>query len=266
MSLLDRTDLFKNTFPQYWKEYRRGKSAYEYMLKLTSDKFFRGGAAQKTYMLYVGGDRTSAHVATGDSNDALIRANHNNYAANDTNFIMRGINVSLTNRSGGTIGRMENSLGVQGKSGGTITNLIGLTVTPENYGTVSTLFGGIDVVMKNEGAVATTEFGIRLRNENNSLATAVGSAVLVADTGANVGWNYGLDMGGASIAKAEVRMATADAGSLPCIIASGTATDDAGIVSDVGADTLWADGSLYISVVDSAGTLWQKRNDIWTSI
>ena len=46
----------------------------------------------------------------------------------------------------------------------------------------------------------------------------------------------------------------------------GDATNDAGIVSDIGADALWADGSIYISAVDGAGTFWQKRNDVWTSI
>ncbi len=52
----------------------------------------------------------------------------------------------------------------------------------------------------------------------------------------------------------------------PVMLFVGAATDDAGVVSDVGVDTRWADGSLYISAVDGAGTLWQKRNDTWTSI
>ena len=58
----------------------------------------------------------------------------------------------------------------------------------------------------------------------------------------------------------------ADANGLPCIIASGQATDDATIVSQVGADSNWADGSLYISCVDGGGGLWQKANDVWSEI
>lgn len=54
-----------------------------------------------------------------------------------------------------------------------------------------------------------------------------------------------------------------DANGLPCAIFCGSGTSDATIVTDVGADTLWADGSLYISCVDGAGTLWQKQNDVW---
>lgn len=57
-----------------------------------------------------------------------------------------------------------------------------------------------------------------------------------------------------------------DANKLPAILASGTATSDATIVTDIGADTLWADGSLYVGILDGAGTLWQKRNDVWTAV
>ena len=54
-----------------------------------------------------------------------------------------------------------------------------------------------------------------------------------------------------------------DANGLPCAIFAGQATDDAGIVTAVGADTLWADGSIYISCVDGAGKLYLKTNDTW---
>ena len=41
------------------------------------------------------------------------------------------------------------------------------------------------------------------------------------------------------------------------------AVDDAGIVAQVGADATIGDGSLYVSHVDGAGALFQKRNDVW---
>jgi hypothetical protein len=167
----------------------RGSVDYAYGVKFSpTDTFFTGGAAKKSYLVYIGSDRPVGSAATGDSNDALLRMSGNNYAANDTNFIFRGINISMNNRSGGTIGRIDNNLGVQGKSGGTVGTLLGLMVTSENYGIVSDLFGGIDVLLKNEAAVATTEFGIRIRNENNSIAGTVDAAILITDTGANTGW------------------------------------------------------------------------------
>lgn len=57
-----------------------------------------------------------------------------------------------------------------------------------------------------------------------------------------------------------------DAAGLPAILISGSATNDGDIVTDVGADTLWADGSLYVSVVDGAGKLFQKQNDTWVDL
>lgn len=179
---------------------------YAYGLKLDSDEFFTGGESQKSYMLGVFGDRPSGSVATLDSNDALIRASGNNYAANDANFIFRGINISINNRSGGVLGRIDNNLGAQNKSGGTVGNILGLMVTAENYGSVTDMFGGIDVLLKNEAAVATLEYGIRIRNENNSIGDAVAAAILVSDTGANTGWDYVLDMNGSSVVVADIRL------------------------------------------------------------
>ena len=56
----------------------------------------------------------------------------------------------------------------------------------------------------------------------------------------------------------------ADAAGLPAILTAGAATDDAGIVTAIGADSLFADGSVYISVVDGGGKLFLKVADTWT--
>ena len=54
------------------------------------------------------------------------------------------------------------------------------------------------------------------------------------------------------------------AGGLPVVLAVGNATSDGAIVAELGADTNYADGSLYLST--ATGTLWQKRSGTWTSI
>lgn len=51
----------------------------------------------------------------------------------------------------------------------------------------------------------------------------------------------------------------------PVVLFIGVATSDAAIVTEIGADARYGDGSLYISAVNGAGTIWQKRNDTWTS-
>src|SRR3989338_4456783 len=115
----------------------RVADAYAYGFNISSGElFFTGGAAQKSYLLNISGDRPLASAATGDSNDSGIKVALNNYAANDSNFILRGVNSGINNRSGGTLGILEGaSIGAQNKSGGTSPTVRGLTVTPENYGT-----------------------------------------------------------------------------------------------------------------------------------
>jgi len=176
----------------------RPATDYAYLAQITGD-LHTGGAAQKTYALGITTTRPVTSAATGDSNDALIKGSFSNYAANDANFVMRGMNCTINNRDGGNLGTLDNQFGCQNKSGATVATLTGLTVVPENYGTVSDVFGGIDVVMKNEAIIATLEFGIRVRNINDSVAGTVNSAILVSDTGANTGFTNGLDMNGATI-------------------------------------------------------------------
>jgi hypothetical protein len=188
----------------------RSSGSYGYGLNFDADAVFNiAGSAQKTYAMQITGDRDSAYAVTGDSNDAILKISGNNYAANDANFILRGINAAINNRSGGTLGRLEHSFGTQNKSGGTSPIVLGMTVTAENYGTTADLFGGVDVLLKNEAAVATTEFGIRVRNENNSVADAVAAGILFSDTGANTGFDYLIDGNGASVVVADMRLQNA---------------------------------------------------------
>jgi hypothetical protein len=173
----------------------RSTSAYGYGLTIDATSFLASasayGAAKKNYTFYITGSKYGA--STGDSNDSYIRVSANNYAASDANFIWRGINIGTNNRSGGVC-NMDNCIGIQNKGGGTCASMIGLTVTAENYGTASTTFGVLDLVIRNEGAVATTEFGLRIRNTNVSLGTAVDAAIIVSNTATNIGFTTLLDL------------------------------------------------------------------------
>jgi hypothetical protein len=189
----------------------RSTADYSYLFKIddgggSTSGQMTGGAAQKTYALGILVNRPTGAVATGDSNDAIIRGSYNNYALNDANFLVRGINTIVSNRSPGTLGMIDNLLSVANRSGATSPITRGLYVGVENYGTVANQFGGIWVDLRNEAAVATLEYGVKVINTNNSLATAVDSAFLVADTGANVGFNVGLNLAGSTIQQADVRL------------------------------------------------------------
>ena len=163
---------------------------YRYGMRFDSDVFFVGGAAKKHYMMQIGGDRESGNASTGDSNDALLKLSHSNYAANDANFIDRGINIGITNRSGGTMGRMENSFGTQNKGGGTVPILISGTFICENYGTNATEAFAIDAIIRDEVGAGATRAGIRVRNDDRSGVSAL-DAMILLDSHASSG---GADM------------------------------------------------------------------------
>jgi hypothetical protein len=176
----------------------RSTLPYSYMFEIGG--VMTGGAVQKTYALGINVTRPPTAIATGDSNDALIRGSYSNYAANDANFIVRGVNTLVTNRSGGTLGMLDNLISVANRSGGTAPIVNGLTVNAENFGTNATQHSALDLSIKNEGAKATLEFGIRIRNLNNSLGTAADAAILIpTDALANLGWTHGIDFNGAKV-------------------------------------------------------------------
>jgi hypothetical protein len=122
----------------------------------------------------------------------------NNYAANDANFIWRGANLAIANRNGGTVGRMEHSVGVQNKSGGTSPYLLGISMTVENYGTCATEMGVMDFIHRNEGAAPTLTYGIRIRNDDQSgVSGAVKSAIVISSHASSGGFRELIDASGA---------------------------------------------------------------------
>jgi hypothetical protein len=174
--------------------------SYGYGVVIGSDdgRFFTAGAAQKRYLVSITGTRASGYAVTGDSNDALLKMSGNNYAANDANFIWRGVNLAIANRSGGVAGRMEHSIGVQAKSGGTVSTLLGLTITMENYGTCATEAGGMDLIVRNEATTGLAlSYGLRIRNDDRSGQAAVQSAIHVASHASSGGFRELIDASGA---------------------------------------------------------------------
>lgn len=173
---------------------------YEYGLNIDpDDTFFVGGAASKTYLLGLFGERPSDSDATGDSNDAIIKSSYNNYASNDANFIIRGLNMTVTNRSGGDAGRIEHFLGTQIKSGGAVDALMALTLVAENYGSIDDSVFGLDVVVRNEGTTPSDSGIIKTRNDDRSGMAALGSALEIASHASSGGLEMAIDASGATL-------------------------------------------------------------------
>jgi len=187
----------------------RSTNSYAYLFSVRDSAagVMTGGANQKTYAVGILVSRPSTAIASGDSNDALLRGTYNNYAKNDSNFIIRGVNTTVSNRSPGTLGILEGGLiSSANRSGSTAPTVRGLSVGVENYGTVSDEFSGVDIDLRNEGAKATLEYGLRVRNTNNSTTSAADSAIQIRNAGTNTGFVYGLDLLGAGIVRADLRL------------------------------------------------------------
>ena len=125
-----------------------------------------------------------------------------------------------------------------------------------------------------EGASGTTTvaassfysgFEATLNSTRTYTLTGVMSAFTANISGGTSKWYYGMYNQVGSVF-GDIKVQAEDAAGLPCVIFSGAAATDGDIATAVGADTLWADGSLYISVLDGNGKLFQKQNDTWTDL
>lgn len=187
----------------------RPAGSYSYMIDASDQAagFFSGGLNEKTYIYNTEARRLAADTMSGDSRDVMFKGVYRNYAINDASSNAHGIGTSVRNESGGTMATMKGGeFGVNNKGGATNTNMYGATITCENYGTLSDLLTGLKIDLRNEGAVATNEYGLHLTNSNNSVASEVDAAIYVDDAGVNIGWTYGLDLSGATIGTADIKL------------------------------------------------------------
>ena len=255
--------------------------------------FANTGNDKRSYLLRIQAYR-AATLPMGDGvhgvDDAAVYAIYRSYAADTAVCQQRGLNAQVNHRgaSGGSIG---NLIGTNASTSTTLAgDCVALTLVNEDYAPATGgVSGALDLLHLHEGPNAVGgEFGLRIRNQKKN-GSQTGSGILVQNDDGGTAhasrtfWKYGLDLGGlaatahdvthslaaaqgVSTAKGDIRLGTDDANGLPAIISSGKATNDGEIVTQVGADTLWADGSLYIGVLDGAGTIWQKKNDTWTAL
>lgn len=117
--------------------------------------------------------------------------------------------------------------------------------------------GVVSVIGGDGGAVnANAAFGIDHLNSN---AGAGFDWIVDGHKEAHDGYDAGVPL------KGFARLGV-DAGGLPIGIYFGIATDDAGIVAQVGADNTIADGSVYFSATVGGGKTFQKQNDVWVDL
>ena len=245
-------------------------------LKVTGDDMFTSVGAKKRWLVAINGGRASA-VMGGDANDMLLKLDYDNEAVcTPTGAYARGLSVQVNNKTTGVIAALQGAyIGARQRSTGAVGSLEGLQIDVkiDSGKTAATdEIRGLAVELNLCANSPAASYGVVVRNLTDGNYTEPTAAFKAINDGTSAceGFDYGLDLmsaaGVATVRLGEIRLSAQDANNLPCVIFAGAGTDDATIVTDIGADTLWADGSIYISVVDGAGTLWQKRNDTWTSI
>jgi hypothetical protein len=160
----------------YFAPVRYGVAGYAYGVNIDGTELLKGTAASKSYVLNVSGDRETA-AATGDSNDAMVKVSGSNYGACDTAFVFRGLNAVVNNRSGGTLGRLDNNISISLKSGSTTAYAVALSVDAQDLAaTAKTEFGGLDIAIDREGLAATLEYGLQIRTRG-TINTAMAQAI-----------------------------------------------------------------------------------------
>ena len=250
-----------------------------YAIHVDLDNFFTGTGSPQTRAMVLTGDRTE--VMGGDAHDWLMSLEYTNEAINTpAGSYARGLNVSLNNSDAGEIGSLQGAFIScrQRGDGDALVNLLPLRIDlVHNVGgeaaTGQEVGVAVEIQMEANGpaqADTTGNAGLRIDQRTDGVYTNLPDGIQLRNRGTSSckGFRYGIDFydsRAASCDLGEIRFMTADGSGLPAILTSGTATDDSGIVSDIGADTNWADGSLYVSVSDGAGKLFIKTADTWTS-
>ncbi len=245
--------------------------------KVEADDLFVGTGATQHRAMRIAGDRAAAFVMGGDAHDWLLEGAYTNRAVNTpAGSYCRALSFAVQNRGSGELGSMQAALFStrQRGDGGAVPEqrVIRADLTHDVGGAVST------------GLQECFRANIKIQANGATHADTAGSSAIVANNDATGSYtnkprafavrslgqpfSIGLDLLDTRVKTCEdamIRFDQRDTNDLQAIWASGTATDDSGIVSDIGADTLFADGSLYSSIVDGAGKLFVKVNDTWTS-
>jgi hypothetical protein len=109
------------------------------------------------------------------------------------NGAARGLQIDLDNYS--VINWVKGlDVGVTNRSGATAEEVWGAQIVCEAYGTLNDLMVGLDIVLLDEVTKPTEEYGIRIRNNNASIAQSADAAVKVErGNTTNTGFAYIID-------------------------------------------------------------------------
>jgi len=244
-------------------------SGYEQFFKVTGALTGVGsGSGSKTWVMNVDATRAAgADITVGDSNDMGLKVAMTNKATGNTaGYYMRGLDVAVSNRDGGSITSLYGGhiSATQKGSSAVSTDLWGLSVKVEanSPNTAATNVIGVNVEydMVAPTGAPTISAGVRV-NQNSDYYSAYPLAGFMVDNGAtNRPWQYGLYIDNTTIGTADIRLSSG------ALIFTGAQTTRAAVLAEVGAANdatgsiyLSTAGKLYVQVADTGAlTDWQK--------
>jgi hypothetical protein len=150
-----------------------------YGVYISGDDFFGGAAGAQEYLVMIQGDKTVA--STGDAYGGLMYLQANVDAVNDSNYIFRGLNVSVDLEDSADLGSIYGAnLSISLKANtAAIGNAIACQVDAQDLSSgAKDVFGGLDIALNREGTAATEEFALRLRTRG-TINTAINAAIRI---------------------------------------------------------------------------------------
>ncbi len=273
MSVRERIDI-KSTGgdSEFYGRRRANKGNRQHGLHLFLDDLFTsaGTTTPQSRGFTIEGDRTE--VMGGDAHDILLVLDYTNEAVNTpAGSYARGLSVAVQNE--GTAGALQGAMiSTKNKSGATLVNQRSLIVdlTHDATGVAATgMQEGIRVNMKIVAigpthADTTGNAGITVNNDATGEYANKADAFKVRSIGKQFRYLFDLYDSRVVTSNMIMRFPIADGSGLPAVWFCGTANSDSDIRTVIGSDSLWADGSWYSNISDSAGALWVKINDTWT--
>jgi len=183
--------------------YRNGRA---YGVTVDGTCFFQGAAGAQEYLMQLIGYKSTA--ATGDCYGGYLFIKGDNEAANVNTYTFRGLNCSINNRDGGTLGTITNTISLALKQGSTAVTGIALMIDAQDLSeNAKTEFGGLDIALNREGLAATTEYGLQIRTRG-TIQSAITTAFRVDMQATDYGFSnlFSFDAG------SSVGMTTSDGG------------------------------------------------------
>jgi len=223
------------------------------------------GTKDRNYPLYIEMTRPAGQeLVSGDHDEAGLKIRVDTEATSTTaGTVLRAIDAEAkADNPGGTVTNLHGALitAKSDTSAGSVADMWGLSVNTQNNAEVTTTLLGADIrLMRQAATEPTTEQILRLRNSSTSGSGADAAIYVSSDYGSSAttdSFDYGLDLSGAAINTADIRLENGETisnGTDTAIVLGGFLALTEGAVIDLGAGGTITPTASYQPITNSTG-------------